>query len=77
MCEDDEVVVAVFDSAGYIGSVTSTSKEYARSTARQLRSGGRKVRCMTREEFTALQEQEDLERKQNIGDMREAFNVPH
>lgn len=58
----EDVYVVCLTTAGYIGSVTVTSKEYAASTARQLRSGGCKVRCMDREKFLELQEKEAKER---------------
>jgi hypothetical protein len=64
--KNEEVVVVAFDSAGYISAVTSISPEYAQSTAKQLRKGGRSVKCMSREEFTALQEREAAERKSSI-----------
>ena len=69
----DDVYVVVFDSAGYMGSVTITDKERAQSMARQLRSGGRKVRCMDREKFLALQEEEQRQRKEEKRLNWEAF----
>lgn len=61
----DDVYVVCFDSAGYIDTVTITGKEYAENTARQLRTGGRKVHCMNREKFLELQVQEEKERQKN------------
>lgn len=68
----DDVYVVCFDSAGYIGAVTSIDKEYAENAARQLRTVGRKVRCMNREKFLELQAQEEKERQKNQKGMMEA-----
>ncbi len=70
---DNDVYIVVFDSVGYISSLTITEKQYASNTANQLRAGHRKVRQMTRDEFLELQEKDVRKRKENIKMMEDCF----
>lgn len=72
---NEEVYIVVFDSAGFIESVTITENQYADNTIRQLRNppGGkyRKVRKITdREEYLRLLDENYAEWKRNINLMR-------
>ncbi len=70
---NDDVYIVVFDSAGYIASLTIIEKQYASNTAKQLRAGHRKVHQMTRDEFLELQEKDAKKRKENIKMMEDCF----
>lgn len=60
-----ECIIVPFTSAGMIGGITVKSGwDGAEDTAKQLRRGGRKVKMMSRTEFTELQEKEAKERTQ-------------
>ena len=64
--QDDSVYIVVFDTAGYIGSVSVVDKSIAANCSKQLRNGGRKVKQMDRETFLALQEEDRKKRRDNI-----------
>lgn len=63
---DDSVYIVVLDSAGFIASLSVVEKSIAAECARQLRSGGRKVKRMDRESFLALQAEDARLRRENI-----------
>lgn len=71
---DDEVYIVVVETSGYFGALTVIDRPYAAKAAQQLRSGGRRVRQMTREEYIAAMDQQTEERRRNIRYTDEAFS---
>lgn len=77
---NEEVYIVVFDSAGFIESVTITENQDVDNAIRQLRNppGGkyRRVRKITdRDEYLKLLDENYAERKRNINLMRQEENL--